>query len=154
MTTIPNWAALHAPVISETEMKKRKVPRCEACALYIEGFPGFKVPELRGLYCSILCVECGLFGKGRCRWCGSKTDNRFCGEACAKTEKRHTGEFGDGHRLLSFLRAHYGALAVQVCAETRRCKECDGILDPAMRNDAMFCGDRCRMANHRKEGAA
>lgn len=135
-----NWQALKAI----TENGKRAV--CESCALPL-GDGGLKVPGLAGRFCNVLCVECGLFGNGRCRCCGAKTKNRFCSDVC---RKRNEGfkEFGNGDRLLAYLREHFPALAAQVLDE-RRCKNCGGSL-AGKRSDAEFCGDNCRVANSRK----
>src|SRR5215469_17441485 len=67
---------------------------CESCGLSLKVFGAYELAPLRGRYCSVLCLECELFGRQRCNWCGSQTDSNhsrnFCGEscqqACAKAE--------------------------------------------------------------------
>jgi hypothetical protein len=43
---------------------------CSVCGLpgHLRGLMG--VPGALGHFCCIECVECRLFGPGRCRWCG------------------------------------------------------------------------------------
>jgi hypothetical protein len=47
---------------------------CDGCGLpgHISGL--MSVPDIPGHYCSIGCVECHLFGPGKCRWCGFPLD--------------------------------------------------------------------------------
>jgi len=113
----------------------------------------FKVPSAAGWFCSILCVECALFGLGRCRWCGKILDTRgqrFCDDACR--HKSNAVAFGSGIRLLNFIARFHPHLYCQVAGQ-RRCRYCG---DPLVGKQAgaRFCRDRCRKAHRRAAESA
>lgn len=146
----PNWAALAAVAFSENE-KHRRIT-CESCGLPIESSARhYKIPGVRGNFCGILCVECGLFGHGHCRWCGAATDNRFCGDACRKRSEKV--EFGNGARLLAYLEANLPTLYAKVMAAPAGCQQCGGSME-GKRADAKFCRDACKQMAHRNGGEA
>ena len=141
-----NWTALLEIPLGE-HGKNRGT--CESCSLYIWSEGGYKIPNRKGYFCTILCIECELFGNGNCRWCGYKvgSSKKFCNETC-RTQSNST-KFGDGTRLLNYLARYHLALYRQLTA--RGCEECgDPITDK--REDASFCTDRCKVAFHRKSG--
>ena len=133
--------------IREIPEGERGTPRgfCESCSLYIWSDGALKIPGVRGRFCSILCVECQLFGSGICRWCGEKLDSggqKFCSQAHGK--KSNETKFGDGTRLLGFLARNYPGLHHRL---THRGDDfCLGCGDPLgdKRSGAKFCDDRCR----------
>jgi hypothetical protein len=62
---------------------------CDGCGLVL-CYAAYSIPRLAGLYCSMSCIETGLFGHQTCRWCGSKmdkpyttVDSRLCSEDCS-----------------------------------------------------------------------
>ena len=73
---------------------------CSVC-----GLPGhlgglMSVPGVAGHFCCIECVECRLFGPGKCRWCGFPLDRNqsaFCCEKCRALNE--TSPFGSGKRF-------------------------------------------------------
>jgi len=145
----PNWKALLAADTSENEVHGTRKRVCENCGLPLGSSVPLKVPGITGSFCSILCVECRLFGPGRCRWCGTKADNRFCGDACRKRSEKVP--FGNGVRLLAYLEANLPALYAKVMAAPAGCKRCKGSME-GKRADAVFCGDACKQADYRNGG--
>ena len=75
----------------------------------------YRIPGLKGLYCSIGCVEALLFGEQHCRWCGRDMDkpyneigSRLCSRNCELNYKAHvfgdrSAALGSGRRLLLWL---------------------------------------------------
>jgi hypothetical protein len=153
--TIFRWQPLEVPISATFS--------CESC-----GFPGWAcsrcywVPGLAGRFHAIRCVECVLFGPGRCRWCGAKLDDRggrrFCSDACAR--RSNATLFGNGQRLLSYLRRHQPNVYHQIAgsalsepgtqgrAAEGACLGCQGSLN-GRRADAQFCSPRCKTRYHR-----
>jgi len=125
---------------------------CEGCGLYVWSEGGLKVPGVRGLFCSVLCFECELFGAGRCRWCGEKLKGvgKFCGDACRK--KSEPVKFGDGTRLLNFLSRRHPSLYQRLIGQNAGvCLNCSGPL--AEKNEgAKFCSPGCKQRFWRKSG--
>ena len=122
---------------------------CESCSLYIWSEGAYQIPKRGGYFCTILCVECELFGNGNCRWCGRKLDTakKFCTDNC-RTQSNST-KFGDGTRLLNYLARYHPATYRELSA-----KSCENCGDPMTdkREDASFCTSRCKVAFHRKSG--
>ena len=141
-----NWTAL-----KEVPPGESGFPRgtCESCSLYIWSEGGYKIPNRKGYYCTILCVECELFGNGNCRWCGYTvgSSKNFCTETC-RNQSNQT-RFGDGTRLLNYLARHNPNLYRHLTAPT--CQNCDDPLSDK-RKGASFCTNRCKVAFHRKSG--
>ncbi len=141
-----NWTAL-----GDIPPGQPGFPRgnCESCGLYIWSDGSYKIPDRKGLYCTILCIECGLFGNGNCRWCGYKvgSSKKFCNEVC-RNQSNQT-KFGNGVRLLNYLARYHPALYQQLTA-----KGCENCFDPLTdkREGASFCTSRCKVAFHRKSG--
>jgi predicted nucleic acid-binding Zn ribbon protein len=122
---------------------------CEGCGLHIWSNGAYKIPRLKGRFCSILCLECELFGPGKCRWCGEKLNAsaKFCGEACRKRSEQ--GKFGDGTRLLEFLaRWHPNLYQHLIGNGSNVCLRCGAAL-AGKRNDARFCSESCSKAYRR-----
>ena len=127
---------------------------CESCALYIWVEGGYKIPGVRGLFCSVLCFECSLFGLGKCRWCGEKLEGagKFCGDACRK--KSEPAKFGDGARLLNFLSYARPGIYRRLTGENGTvCLGCRATLTDK-RKDANFCSMQCKSSYHRQQGVA
>jgi hypothetical protein len=84
---------------------------CESCG----QSPAYRVPWLRGLRCSVTCIESALFGLEHCRWCGARMGkpysgigSRLCSEDCEENYNVHvlgdfSAELGSGTRLLLWL---------------------------------------------------
>ncbi len=138
-------------VLKDIPLGQPGIPRgnCESCGLYIWSEGGYSIPKRKGHYCTILCVECELFGNGNCRWCGYTvgSSKKFCNETC-RTQSNQT-KFGDGTRLLNYLAHYHPALYRQLTA-----KGCENCGDPMTekREGASFCTNRCKVAFHRKSG--
>ncbi len=69
---------------------------CESCGLYLWSKGGYRVPGLKGLFCSLVCIECGIADKtGR--------------------KKQIAGApIGSGARLLLYLKAAAPGIYVQL----------------------------------------
>ncbi len=141
-----NWTAL-----LEVPPGQPGSPRgnCESCGLYIWSDGSYKIPDRKGHYCTISCIECELFGHGKCRWCGYKVGSakKFCNETCRNQSNQ--AKFGDGTRLLNYLARHNPSFYRHLTAST--CKNCDDPLSDK-RKGASFCTNRCKVAFHRKSG--
>lgn len=122
---------------------------CQACGLPAWATDNlYKIPNLQGRYCSIPCVECALFGPGRCRWCGKnldgRADRRFCDESCAR--RSASARFGDGTRLRNYILRAFPSLCLGLAV--RRCAHCSAPL-AGKRCDSEYCDDRCRKRANR-----
>jgi hypothetical protein len=108
---------------------------CESCGLHLWSEGGYHVPGLKGLFCSLLCIECGV---------AEKTGQR----------KQIPGApIGSGARLLVYLKTVapqlYAKFAEQIApSDKKRCLECCTSLE-GMRADAQFC-DRVHMVRYRR----
>jgi hypothetical protein len=88
---------------------------CGGCSRHLWDEPVYRVPGLAGVYCSVDCIECVLFGEGRCRWCGepmdkpyTSVDSRLCSDDCSESYYAHvlgdrTARLGTGKRLMLWL---------------------------------------------------
>lgn len=124
---------------------------CAAC-----GLPGwaattfYKIPGVAGRFHNIVCIECSLFGPGRCRWCGEKLGDhgsqRFHSETCRRASA--TVPFGNGVRVLEYLRRHHPGMLPQLSLPGS-CLNCGGPL-VGRRTDSRYCSDRCRKRNQRR----
>lgn len=134
---------------------------CESCGLPLrDGTKAMHIPDLPGLYHCVLCAEQGIYERG-CRFCGerlSSNSHRFCSDRCADAAR--SCQFGDGHRLLAWLRAHSPELLAgfegsreQSPGDRRGCAYCGGSLSNKRRN-AKYCSDRCQKANERQRTSA
>ncbi len=139
--------------IREIPQGERGTPRgfCESCSSYIWSDGALKIPGVRGRFCSVLCVECKLFGPGLCRWCGEKLDGggqKFCCQAHGK--KSNETKFGDGTRLLGLLARNHPGLHHRLTH--RGDAFCLGCGDPLgdKRSGAQFCSDKCKVRYWRK----
>ena len=141
-----NWTALKEVPPGEHGFSRGI---CESCSLYIWSEGAYQIPKHAGYYCTVLCIECGLFGHSKCRWCGYKTGSskKFCNETC-RTQSNQT-KFGDGTRLLNYLARYHPVLYRQLTA--KGCQNCDDPLSDK-RKGASFCTNRCKVAFHRKSG--
>ena len=126
---------------------------CESCALYIWVEGGYKIPGVRGIFCSIVCVESRLFGTAHCRQCGDtlsrSTGQRFCSDVCRK--KPLPKHFGDGTQLLAYLSHRHPSLYNRVMSgrSVGSCLNCNGRIE-GKRNDSKYCSDACKVAYSRK----
>ena len=122
-----------------------------ACAVC--GLPGhlgglMRVPGLLGHFCCVECVECRLFGPGRCRWCGFPLDpdqSAFCSEMCRTSNE--TSPFGSGKRFALWLSRHnprlFAELTGQEIPTGIACLQCGDTLD-GKRQDSRFCCSKCQ----------
>ncbi len=109
---------------------------CESCGLFLPSEGGYRVPGLRGLFCSLVCIECGI---------------------CEKTgqKKRIAGApIGSGARLLLYLKTAAPGIYAQLAQSgeaiaSKRCLECGTPLN-GKRADAEFCAPAHRMRFQRK----
>ena len=120
---------------------------CSVC-----GLPGhlgglMSVPGLLGHFCCIECVECRLFGPGRCRWCGFPLDRNqsaFCSEKCRTLNQ--TSPFGSGKRFALWLNRHHPRLYAELTGKEIptgiACLQCGDSLD-SKRRDSLFCCSKC-----------
>ncbi len=97
--------------------------RCNGCDLpmAVQG-KGIKISTVHGVYCSMDCVESGLFGLHHCRWCGTEMekaytslDSRLCSADCSHSYKEHvlgnrTAALGTGRRFIAWLRVNRPSL--------------------------------------------
>ena len=128
--------------------------KCEACGMPVWAVAHhYKVPGVSGWFCCVLCLECALVGRRRCRWCAKDlrlASQRFCDDACRHNSNRIP--FGDGTRFLNFLSRSKPRLYVRIGGQ-RRCLHCgDPLVD--RQASAKFCGDRCRKAHGRATSLA
>ena len=120
---------------------------CDICGLpgHISGL--MSVPGVSGHYCSVGCVECHLFGPGRCRWCGFRLDPgpAFCSDQCRW--QNETARFGGGKRLAMWLSRHeprlFADLVGREIPEGLACLQCGDSLD-GKRRDSLFCSPNCQ----------
>jgi len=89
-----NWSALRDVFNVDSA---HPTTECASCALRLYvGTPMFRVPGLRGAFCSIACVETKLFGWDSCRWCGTEIakpysgiGSRLCSDDCEQSYRSH-----------------------------------------------------------------
>jgi hypothetical protein len=110
---------------------------CGSCGLYLWSEGGYRVAGLKGLFCSLVCIECGI---------GDKTGQT----------KQARAPIGSGARLLLYLKAVapgiYGQLAQGgEATDSKRCLECGTPLN-GKRADAEFCSrtHNMRFRRHQK----
>ncbi len=145
---VVDWSALRQELPGQYG-----VPRgcCESCRLFLWSDGGLKVPGLRGVYCCVLCLECELFGPGRCRWCSAPLESaakKFCDGHCHRQSQRV--RFGDGTRLLKFLSHQHPRLYEELvgkCGHT--CLGCEISLQ-GKRSDSTFCSHQCQLEFRRR----
>jgi hypothetical protein len=150
---------------------------CEACGLHIRSEGGIRVQGVGGVFCNVECVETTLFGRQRCRWCGSKMekvytslDSRLCSEDCsanyyAHVTGDHTAALGSGVRFSGWLQKNrpqiYRVLLGQSSetgfCQNASCKNGDSG-GPAslanLRSGARFCSESCKKQDSRHFKAA
>jgi hypothetical protein len=121
---------------------------CDGCGLpgRVDGL--MSVPGFPGHYCCIECVECRLFGPGKCRWCGFPLDpnqSAFCCEKCRALNG--TSPFGSGRRFAMWLSRHHPRLFAELAGQEIPagilCLECGDSLD-GKRQGSRFCSSKCR----------
>ena len=144
---VVDWSALRQELPGS-----EGIPRgyCEGCRLFLWSDGALKILGLRGLYCSVLCLECELFGQNKCHWCAAplgSTARKFCDDHCRRQSNRV--KFGDGTRLLKFLSHEHPRLYKGLVGKRgHACLNCDHSLE-GKPSDARFCSDRCRKKFHR-----
>jgi len=106
------------------------------------------VPGLPGHFCCLECVECRLFGPGRCRWCGfalEPAQSAFCSEKCRTSNE--SSPFGSGKRFALWLSRHEPRLFADLVGKEIppgiACLQCGDTLD-GKRRDSLFCCPKCR----------
>ena len=109
---------------------------CESCGFYLWSKSGYRIPDLKGLFCSIACIECAVTEKTRRR------------------KKIPAAPIGSGARLLAYLKTVapeiYARLAQGLPpADSRKCLECGTPLR-GKRADSEFCNPAHRMRFRRK----
>ncbi|MFY9531446.1 MAG: hypothetical protein WBC04_12375 [Candidatus Acidiferrales bacterium] len=99
---------------------------CESCDLLLWSDGGYRVPGLKGLCCSLVCIECAI---------ATKTGQR---------KKIAEASIGSGARLMVYLRSEAPELYAKLADQSHRtCKTCGTTLEE-LRVDAAFCSDTCR----------
>jgi hypothetical protein len=104
--------------------------------LYLWSERGYRVPGLKGLFCSLVCIECAI------------------GERTGQKKQIAVAPIGSGARLLLYLKTAaldiYAQLAQgSEATGSKRCLECGTSLD-GKRADAEFCDPAHRMRFQRK----
>jgi endogenous inhibitor of DNA gyrase (YacG/DUF329 family) len=126
---------------------------CASCGLPLrDGIKAMRIPDLPGLYHTVLCAEQAIYERG-CRFCGeplSSSSQRFCSDRCANAAREC--QFGDGHRLLAWLRAHSPELVGGVRRfeeqRERNCAYCGSRLN-GKRRQAKYCSKACQKRDER-----
>jgi len=123
---------------------------CEGCGLPLWIFGAHRVEGLKGLYCSVLCIECELFsGHGHCRWCGVHLDSSrfFCDENCRK--RAENVPFGNGGCLLRWMERNRPETYLEMSGSSLSvCRQCGHALREK-REGAAFCSDSCKKKHQR-----
>ena len=145
---VVDWSALRQELPGS-----EGIPRgyCESCRLFLWSDGGLKVPGLRGVYCCVLCLECELFGPGRCRWCSApleSTAKKHCDAHCRKQSDRT--RFGDGTRLLKFLSHRHPRLYEELVGKRGHACLCCEISLQGKRSDSTFCSHQCQLEFRRR----
>jgi hypothetical protein len=105
---------------------------CESCGRFLWSEGGFKVPALKGLFCSLTCTECGI---------AERTNSR---------KKIPGAPIGSGARLLAYLKSEapeiYAQLlnACESASNQKACLECGTALE-GKRSGSQFCSAAHRM---------
>jgi hypothetical protein len=141
-------------------MNQESKGRCEACGLPFWG-KAYCLPKLAGTFCSIVCIETGVFGGQHCRWCGASMtkpytsiESRLCSEDCATSYKAHvlgdrTAVVGSSKRLRLWVARNAPA---HMELEGRRCANPGCRKDrgkyPAtidhLRAGTLYCSESCK----------
>jgi hypothetical protein len=89
---------------------------CQSCGKWAIG--KYRVQSIAGVYCSMSCIETGLFGQGHCRWCGkdmerqyTSIESRLCSEGCrdnyfARVMGDRSAALGTGARFVQWLQSN------------------------------------------------
>jgi hypothetical protein len=109
---------------------------CASCGLYLWSKGGYRVPGLKGLFCSLVCIECGIADK------------------TGRKKQIAEAPIGSGTRLLLYLKAAAPRIYVQLAqsdeaTDSKRCLECGTPLK-GKRADAEFCDPAHTMRFRRK----
>jgi hypothetical protein len=126
---------------------------CASCGLPLrEGIKAMHIPDLPGLYHSVLCAEQGIYERG-CKFCGERlpsNSQRYCSDRCAN--QAHACQFGDGQRLLAWLRAHspelVGGARRREEERQRKCACCGSPMN-GRRRQAKYCSKACQKHDER-----
>src|SRR5215831_15789483 len=92
-----NWLEQFRPVPAGGEGSPRG--RCDACDIFIWSDGVYKIPGLKGIFCSLTCVECAI------------------AEKTGQTKKIPGVPIGSGTRLLAYLRTASPELYRRVLGE-------------------------------------
>jgi hypothetical protein len=136
----------------------------------------YKIPGVAGWCCSIACLECVVFGPGRCRSCGTKlgamvksygkteqeyrAGTKYCSNCCALDIP-----FGNGERLNAYLLRNYpkilkpdgSATAGKRCALGKKCLKYEDRKSGLVVGEGKYCSKGCAdtsraVANRAKSG--
>jgi hypothetical protein len=121
---------------------------CSVCGLPAHLAGLMIVPGVLGHFCCIECVECRLFGPGKCRWCGfalKPNQGTFCSPKCRASND--SSPFGSGQRLAMWFCRHnprlYAKLVGTEIPSGLACLNCAESLD-GKRRDSLFCTVNCQ----------
>src|SRR5208337_1883809 len=110
--------------------------RCESCGRHLWSEGGYRVPGLKGLFCSLVCIECSIAEK-----MGQETDcpgaDRQRGAAAFLSENSGPGIYS---------RLAQGGEAT----DSKRCLECGTSLKEK-RADSVFCSATHKMRFRRQQ---
>jgi len=137
-------------VISNFVVETPHASTCASCTLPGREVKLMRLPDLPGLFCSVLCAEMAIAERG-CNWCGAKLEKahgnqKFCSDGCK--DKGEEARYGDGARLVAWLMKHAPGLLCQI-TEGGRCLHCGASL-AGKRQGAKFCDGTCRNNYHRE----
>jgi len=109
---------------------------CKSCGLCFSSKGGYRVLGLKGLFCSLVCIECGI------------------AEKTGQKKQIAGAPIGSGARLLLYLKTAAPAIYAQLAqgretADPKRCLECGTPLN-GKRVDSRFCGHAHQMRFSRK----
>ena len=103
----------------------------------LEGKGGYRLPGLKGLFCSLVCIECGI------------------AEKTGQKKRSFGAPIGSGSRLLLYLKTAAPGIYAQLAQggqafDPKRCLECGTPLN-GKRADAAFCSRTHMMRYRRRE---
>ena len=122
-----------------------------ACSIC--GLPGhlcglMSIPGVPAHFCCIECVECHLFGPGKCHWCGfalALRQGAFCCDKCRRLNG--SSPFGSGNRLFLWVSRHEPRLFAELVGKEIptgiACLQCGDDLQ-GKRTDSRFCSTNCQ----------
>lgn len=161
------WIETFAALIVRSERG-----HCQGCGLPVSK-RAYRVPNLAGVFCSILCIETELFRFDHCRWCGERInrpytgiESRLCSGDCRENYFAHvfgdcTAELGSGKRLLLWLEHKQPFIYRQIISgattpaghcQNPQCPDGENGFTASLaylRSGTLFCSDACRVQANR-----